>query len=207
VLVVAALVLARVSRMVGPAQQIGRIAAAPAAVGGLCAGGADPHGLVAVFAVLTVNVGLRAGFPTGCAVVGSPRFPPRKPMRRAPRDLTEDAVALAAYLNVAKQSSFFLQDDQLRPVLTKVRPLIQRGLREAYLIDGRRRFTTRGERSYLFDFERPDARGDRARASGRDGDDQDWANNEFRALVHLDAFADRFLYVSASGRLDPVAAG
>jgi two-component system nitrogen regulation sensor histidine kinase NtrY len=25
---------------------------------------------------------------------------------------------------------------------------------------------------------------------------EDWANNEFRALVHLDAFADRYLYVS-----------
>ena len=25
---------------------------------------------------------------------------------------------------------------------------------------------------------------------------EDWANNEFRALVHLDAFPDRYLYVS-----------
>ncbi len=33
------------------------------------------------------------------------------------RDLTEDARKFAGFLNVAKQSTFFLQDDQMRPLL------------------------------------------------------------------------------------------
>ncbi len=55
---------------------------------------------------------------------------------------------------------------------------------------------TRGEKSYLFDFETPLPE-DIARAkAGEVVIIQDWANDEFRALVHLDAFADRYLYVS-----------
>ncbi len=37
---------------------------------------------------------------------------------------------------------------------------------------------------------------------------EDWDNDEFRALIPLDAFADRYLYVSRGrGWRDPVAAG
>ena len=57
-------------------------------------------------------------------------------MRPSINDLTEDAQALAAYLNVAKQSSFFLKDEDVRPLLTQGQQAVQRGLKEAFLIDG-----------------------------------------------------------------------
>ena len=73
---------------------------------------------------------------------------------------------------------------------------IQRGLREAYLVDGTATIRARGDRSYLFDFESPDAR---QMAVARERDlaiIQDWFNNEFRVLVPLKSSPDRFLYVT-----------
>src|SRR5690606_2795594 len=112
------------------------------------------------------------------------------------QDLSEDINSLAAYLNVAKQSTFFLADDQLRPLLTQGQAVIQRGMTEAYLIDGTGSLKTRGERSYLFGFE---ALTQDQITRARDGETvliDDWPNNELRALVFLPAFVDRFLYVS-----------
>ncbi|MCB1367387.1 MAG: HAMP domain-containing protein, partial [Rhodobacteraceae bacterium] len=73
---------------------------------------------------------------------------------------------------------------------------IQRGLREAYIIDGAAELVARGERSYLFDFENPGQILIEAAAGGEVQVIKDWQNNEFRALVKLAAFADRYLYVS-----------
>ena len=156
-----------------------------------------PTVLVAVFAVLTVNVGLEGWFSDRVRqVVGNSLSAAQAYEGEHRKDLTEDAESLAGYLNVAKQSTFFLRDDQLRPVLTQGQDAIQRGLREAFLIDGSGTLKTRGEKSYLFDFEKPKAE-DIARAkAGETVIIQDGVNDEFRALVHLDAFADRYLYVS-----------
>ncbi|MEH6772934.1 MAG: PAS domain-containing sensor histidine kinase [Cereibacter changlensis] len=198
ILVVAALVLARLARMVSDrrSQSAGsRLHLRLSGVFALVA--LVPTVLVAVFAVLTVNVGLEGWFSDRVReVVGNSLSAAEAYEAEHQRDLTEDARSLAAYLNVAKQSTFFLQDDQLRPILTQGQALVQRGLKEAFLIDGGGELKTRGERSYLFDFERPSA-ADIARAStGEPVVIQDWANNEFRALVHLEAFPDRYLYVS-----------
>ena len=43
-----------------------------------------------------------------------------------------------------------------RQLLSQGQARIQRGLREAFVIDGGGEIRARGERSYLFDFERPD---------------------------------------------------
>jgi len=84
----------------------------------------------------------------------------------------------------------------LRQLLTQGQQQIQRGLREAFIIDGKAALISRGERSYLFDFEDPgQANIDRA-AGGETVVIQDWPNNEFRALIALKAFANRYLYVS-----------
>jgi two-component system nitrogen regulation sensor histidine kinase NtrY len=73
---------------------------------------------------------------------------------------------------------------------------VQRGLREADMVDGTGTLRTRGNRSYLFDFERPtDGEIKNARDSGGLVI-EDWTNNEFRALVPLASYVDRFLYVS-----------
>ena len=74
--------------------------------------------------------------------------------------------------------------------------LIQRGLREAYVVDGRGIIRARGERSYQFWYEQPTAQDfDRSRAEGLVLI-EDWPNNEFRALLPLAPLADRYLYVT-----------
>jgi two-component system nitrogen regulation sensor histidine kinase NtrY len=198
ILVVAALVIARVARLVADrrSQSAGsRLHLRLSGVFALVA--LVPTVLVAVFAVLTVNIGLEGWFSERVrSVVGSSLNAAQAYERQSREDLVEDAVALAAYLNVARQSAFFLADDQMRPLLSQGQAAVQRGLKEAYLIDGAGVLRTRGERSYLFDFEALDpAVLERARSEGPQVV-QDWANNEFRALVHLEAFADRYLYVS-----------
>ncbi|MGB8812375.1 MAG: PAS domain-containing sensor histidine kinase [Paracoccaceae bacterium] len=198
VLLVAALVLARVVRMVSDrrSQSAGsRLHMRLTGVFALVA--LTPTVLVAVFAVLTVNVGLEGWFSDRVRqVVGNSLSAAQAYEGEHTRDLTEDATAFAGYLNVAKQSTFFLQDDQLRPLLTQGQAQIQRGLREAFLIDGGGILRTRGEKSYLFDFETPTSDEIARAKNGEIVIIQDWANNEFRALVHLDAYADRYLYVS-----------
>src|SRR5690606_1525632 len=86
--------------------------------------------------------------------------------------------------------------DVLRQLLAQGQERIQRGLKEAYLIDGTGTLKLRGDRSYLFGFE--PVTPDDLRRAREEGPQliEDWANNEFRALVHLDAFPDRYLYVS-----------
>ena len=198
VLVVAALVLARVARMVADRRSRSAGSRLHLRLTGVFAGMAlVPTVLVAVFAVLSVNLGLEGWFSDRVrSVVGSSLAAAQAYEGEQRKDLTDDANTLAAYLNLAKQKTFFLRDDQLRPLLSQGQEQIQRGLKEAYLIDGTGTLRTRGDRSYLFGFE-PVTLDDlkRAREIGPVLI-QDWANNEFRALVHLDAFADRYLYVS-----------
>jgi two-component system, NtrC family, nitrogen regulation sensor histidine kinase NtrY len=198
VLAVAALVLARVARMVADRRSQSAGSRLHLRLTGVFAFVAlIPTVLVAVFAVLTVNVGLEGWFSERVRdVVGSSLSAAQAYDGEHREDLTEDALALAAYLNVAKQSTFFLADDQLRPVLTQGQAAIQRGLREAFLVDGAGQLMTRGERSYLFDFESPTPEQIQRARAGETVLIDDWPNNELRALVHLDAFADRYLYVS-----------
>jgi two-component system, NtrC family, nitrogen regulation sensor histidine kinase NtrY len=156
-----------------------------------------PTILVAVFAVLTVNIGLEGWFSDRVRqVVGSSLAAAEAYASDQTRDLTDDATALADYLNAAKESLFFVADDQFRPLLTQGQNTIQRGLKEAFLIDGAGRIQTRGERSYLFDFEEVATDDMTAARAGGVVLIQDWPNNELRALVNLSAFPDRLLYVS-----------
>ena len=200
ILILAALVLGRVARIVSDrrSQSAGsRLHLRLSGVFALVA--LVPTVLVAVFAVLTVNIGLEGWFSERVrSVVGTSLSAAEAYERQSRDDLLADATALASYLNVAKQSTFFLRDDQLRPLLTQGQSAVQRGLKEAFLIDGTGTLMTRGERSYLFDFEQPTPQA--LIAAREDGPQviEDWANNEFRALVYLDAYADRFLYVSRS---------
>ena len=199
VLVVAALVLARVARMIADrrSQSAGsRLHLRLTAVFGFVA--LVPTVLVAVFAVLTVNVGLEGWFSQRVSdVVGTSLSAAQAYDGEHRRDLTEDAAAFAAYLNVARQAQFFLADDQLRPLLTQGQAAVQRGIKEAFLIDGTGQIRTRGERSYLFDFEQPPPEAiERARTTGEVQLIEDWENDELRAIVHLEAFADRYLYVT-----------
>ena len=198
ILVVATLVLARVARMVADRRSKSagsrlhmRLTFVFAVVALI------PTILVAVFAVVTVNFGLEGWFSDRVrSVVGSSLSAAEAYEQEHRQDLIADAEALARELNLFKQSMFFLEDSQMRPILTQAQAAIQRGLKEAYLINGAGELMTRGERSYLFDFEQPGAEEIQRARAGETVLIQDWDNNEFRALVHLDAFADRYLYIS-----------
>ncbi|MBF9033627.1 HAMP domain-containing protein [Rhodobacterales bacterium HKCCE2091] len=156
-----------------------------------------PTVLVAVFATFSINLGLEGWFSDRVRNALGNSVDAAAAYREEHRDdLSADAAALGAYLNLSRRSNVFLSDGELRQLLAQGQSRIQRGLREAYVIDGAGELRARGERSYLFDYERPSEE-DLARA--RDGElviIEDWDLNEFRALLQLDAFADRYLYVS-----------
>ena len=156
-----------------------------------------PTILVAIFAGLTVNIGLEGWFSDRVSRVVGTSLSAAEAYRDEHRDdLIEDAEALAAYLNLSRQASFLIDDGEIRQLLTQGQARVQRGLREAYVIDGSGQLRVRGERSYLFDFEAPSqADLDRARG-GETVLIEDWNNNEFRALLLLAAYTDRYLYVS-----------
>ncbi|NPD15675.1 PAS domain-containing sensor histidine kinase [Xinfangfangia sp. D13-10-4-6] len=205
VLLIATLVLARIMRMVSDRRRRSAGSKLHMRLTGVFAGMAlVPTVLVAVFAVLSVNLGLEGWFSERVrSVVGSSLAAAQAYESDQSASLAQDAIALAAFLNAAREQSVMLRDDQLRPLLAKGQEQIQRGLKEAYLVDGMGQLKTRGENSYLFDFEQVPAGSIEKAQAGGAVLIPDWANNEFRALVRLPAYADRYLYVSreVDGRL------
>lgn len=156
-----------------------------------------PTVIVAVFAVLTVNVGLEGWFSQRVRqVIGSSLAAAEAYQTQQKNDLTEDARALARYLDQSRARSFFINDAELRQVLAQGQLQVQRGLREAYIVDSAGLIRARGERSYEFDFEKPNSRQIGVARETGFLLIEDWDNNEFRALVQLEAFVDRFLYIS-----------
>ncbi len=156
-----------------------------------------PTVTVAIFAGLTVNIGMEGWFSDRVRqVVGSSLSAAEAYEQEHRQGLMQDATVLARFLDNARSVDFYISDAELREVLAQGQAQIQRGLREAYVIDGGGEILARGDRSYLFDFERPtpdqitevDERGIVIIA--------DWPNNEFRALVPLKAYLDKYLYVS-----------
>jgi len=198
VLLVAALILSRVIRMIADRRSQSAGSRLHLRLTGVFAFIAlVPTILVAVFAVLNLNIGLEGWFSERVRNVVGSSLSAAEAYEKEHRDaLTEDAAAFAGILNVTRQSQFFMDDGQVRQVLSQGQQAIQRGLREVYLIDGSGTLKTRGERSYLFDFEAPSTDELQRAASGETVVIEDWINNEFRALVRLEAFPDRYLYIS-----------
>jgi len=152
---------------------------------------------VAIFAALTVNVGLEGWFSDRVRqVVGSSLNAAEAYEEEHRRDLRQDALGLAGILDASRKVTFFMTEADLRRVLTQGQAQIQRGLREAYVIDGTGEIRARGDRSYLFDFEKPSPSQIHDATTFGILVIEDWENNEFRALVQLNAFVDRYLYVS-----------
>ncbi|APZ54372.1 two-component system, NtrC family, nitrogen regulation sensor histidine kinase NtrY [Salipiger abyssi] len=198
VLLLAALVLFRVARMISDrrAQSAGsRLHLRLTGVFALMA--LLPTVTVAVFAVLTINIGLETWFSSRVQnVVGASLAAAEAYEAEQRRGLSEDVEALGRFLDAARRANFALDDGDIRQILQQGQGQIQRGLREAYVIDGSAEIRARGERSYLFDYEQPTIA--QIAQAGEQGLVliPDWDNHELRALVPLDAFADRFLYVS-----------
>ena len=156
-----------------------------------------PTVLVAVFSVLLLSVALDGLFsePVG-NVLRTSLTTAQAYEEEHIQDLTRDAQGLAAYLNRERQRDLFMDDGDLRLALGEVQGQIDRGLSEAFVIDSAGTIAARAVGSYEFDYERPGA-DDFTRAR----DEQlvifeDPENNEFRALIPLETFPDRFLYVT-----------
>jgi len=77
-----------------------------------------------------------------------------------------------------------------------IQKLIQRGLKEAYIIDGNANLRSRGELSYLFGYEEPSEKNMEIAELGELLIIEDWPNNEFRSLIRLNSFEDKYLYIS-----------
>ena len=156
-----------------------------------------PTVLVALFAGLTVNIGLEGWFSNRVQQVVSTSLSAAEAYQdEHRRDLTNDAKLLAGALTQAARQNPMLDDGDLRLLLSDYQSQIQRGLREAYIVDGRGTIRARGERSYQFWYEEPSpAQFDEAAMRGLVLI-EDWQNNEFRALVPLVPLADRYLYVT-----------
>ncbi len=198
VLLVAALVIQRVARMIAARRAKSAGSRLHLRLTGVFAALAlIPTVSVAIFAGLTVNIGLEGWFSDRVRqVVGSSLAAAEAYEEEHRRDLLKDANALAGIINASRRAAFYLADGELRQVLAQGQSQIQRGLREAFVIDGTGELRSRGERSYLFDYERPTpAQIVQAQDSGA-LIIEDWENNEFRALIPLEAFNDRLLYVS-----------
>ena len=198
VLVVAALVLQRVAQMIAArrAKSAGsRLHMRLVGVFTLMA--LIPTVLVAVFAALTVNVGLEGWFSERVRqVVGNSLAAAQAYEAEHRKDLITDADALAGFLDDAHRKNVFLSDGDIRQLLNQGQAQIQRGLKEAFVIDGTGEIRSRGERSYLFDYERP-TRDQIAKATeGEVVVIKDWDINEFRALRRLESFPNRLLYVT-----------
>ena len=151
---------------------------------------------VAIFAVLSVNMGLEAWFSTRVQGVISASLSAAQSYEQEQKSaLREDAIDLATRLVRKKIREGSIDPEVLREELSAGQLEIQRGLREAFIIDGSGTILFRGDRSYLFDFEDPSA----AEIDASLADVvliEDWINNEMRALVYLDGFSDYYLYVT-----------
>lgn len=198
VLVVAALVLQRVGQMIAArrAKSAGsRLHLRLTGVFALLA--LIPTVLVAVFAVLTLNIGLEGWFSERVRqVVGSSLAAATAYEAQQREDLVADTQDLGALLNEARAQRRFLSDGDLRQVLTQGQSQVQRGLPEAFVIDSSGAIRARGARSYFFDYEQPSAEQIAAARNGAVVVIQDWDANEFRALMGLTGFLDRLLYVT-----------
>ncbi len=198
VLVVAAVVAGRVAQMVQDRRRNSagsKLHLRLVGVFGLVALG--PTILVAVFAVLTVNIGLEGWFSQRVRdVVGSSLAAATAYEADQAAALRQDAESFAQVLDRARKATPLLADAQVRDVINQVLPQIQRGLSEVYLIDGAGEIRARGPQSYLFGFEKPTPDNLALSTKGEAVILQDWPQNELRALVHLPAFADRYLYLT-----------
>lgn len=156
-----------------------------------------PTVAVAVFAVITINIGLEGWFSERVRdVVGNSLSAAQAYEEEHRQEVAQDGEALAGYLNTTRLTNFFIEAGEVRQALARVQPQIERGLTEVFVLDGAGEIWVRGERSYEFYFERPTA--EQLTESRETGllVIEDWANNEFRALIPLDTFADKYLYVS-----------
>ncbi|WP_232830323.1 PAS domain-containing sensor histidine kinase [Oceanicella sp. SM1341] len=156
-----------------------------------------PTILVAFFATASINFGLETWFSDRVRTVLGTSLAAAQAYENEHREnLKGDLVLLASYLERAKERNPLLAPGDLRELLARGQAQIQRELPEAYVIDGMGDIVVRGSDSYLFDFEKPSEESIGVALGGDIAIIEDWPDSEFRALIRLTGFADRFLYVT-----------
>ena len=151
---------------------------------------------VAVFATISINLGLEAWFSDRVqSVVGTSLSAARSYADEQQDALIDDIRSVAEHLQNFKKNKVLTEDDELRNELASRQIELQRGLKEAFILDGSGNIELRGERSYLFDFEKPSEQ-DLSQALTDAVLIDDFNNNELRALIHLKGFGDRYLYLT-----------
>ncbi|MDB4085093.1 PAS domain-containing sensor histidine kinase [Amylibacter sp.] len=156
-----------------------------------------PTVLVAVFAVVTLSIGVEGWFSKNVQNVVSSSLSAAEAYKNEQRDdLKIDLNFMAVRLNEYKNTNSFVSDSDLRVQLILIQKLIQRGLKEAYIIDGNANLRSRGELSYLFGYEEPSEKNMEIAELGKLLIIEDWPNNEFRSLIRLNSFEDKYLYIS-----------
>ncbi len=151
---------------------------------------------VAIFATISINLGLEAWFSERVqSVVGASLSAARSYANEQQNALVEDIRSVAEDLQKFQKNRTFIEGDELRNELAVRQMELQRGIKEAFILNGSGNIELRGERSYLFDFEKPDD--EEIKKSIQDVVlINDFDNNELRALVYLNGFGDRYLYVT-----------
>ena len=198
VLIVAALVMRQVARII--AARRARSAGSQLAVrltGVFALSALVPIVLVAVFSVTLISIALDGLFsePVG-NVLQTSLTTAQAYEQEHERELTRDAQGLAAFLNRERQGNLFMDDGEVRRALGHVQTQIERSLTEAFVIDGQGNIAARGAQSYEFYYERPTPEQFAIAQETGLALIQDLRNNEFRALIPLLAFRDRYLYVT-----------
>jgi two-component system nitrogen regulation sensor histidine kinase NtrY len=153
-----------------------------------------PTVIVAVFATFSINYGLEGWFSDNVQrVVKNSMESAQAYEFEHRRDVRSDAIKLASLLSLQRKMNPTIGEGNIRKFLSQNQPV---SLSEAFIVDYSGNLRLRGEKSYLFDFE-PISQDDLEFASVGDVVIiEDWINNEFRALVKIDGFANRLLYVS-----------
>ena len=151
---------------------------------------------VAVFALLSINMGLEAWFSDRVkGVIEDSLAAAQAYEEDQMTSMSEDANSLVQILEQYRRSQVRFDPQALRETLSQEQQGIQRGLREAFIINGQGELILRGHRSYLFDYEKPDP-GQIDVAIKSVVLIEDWQNNELRALAYLAGFPDYYLLVS-----------
>ena len=198
VLVVAAVVLRQVARMVSARRAKSAGSRLHLRLTGVFALSAlIPTVLVAVFSVLMISIALEGLFSEPVGNVLRTSLTTAQAYEEEHRlELSRDGRGLAIYLNRERQQNLFMDDGEVRRALGEIQGQIERGLSEAFVLDGLGNIAARGARSYEFAFERPPP--EAFEEADRTGlvIIEDLENNEFRALIPLTAFRDRYLYVT-----------
>ncbi|MEN8708986.1 MAG: HAMP domain-containing protein, partial [Paracoccaceae bacterium] len=153
-----------------------------------------PTILVAIFAMLTINMGLEAWFSErvrnaiGAALTAAETYELEQY-----EGLNKDIRSLKDFIDDNLPA---IQRNGFPVVLAQGQSQIQRGLKEAYVIDGASGLRVRGIRSYLFFYEAPTPQEVQRAEDGQIVFILDGARNELRALIKLSTYIDRYLYVT-----------